>query len=155
MSLVARPDPGSAGSYQVVIDGSVHHISVQQSADGSYLIRRSDGSRYTAHVSRDSGDARVRWVTIDGTTQRFEEADLSGGDGDHSSGLEAPMPGTVFEVCVCPGQRVDEGETLLIVEAMKMEHAITAPAPGVIRSVDVEAGDRVSPGKPLVAFEDQ
>ena len=108
-----------------------------------------------AYVSRDSGDARARWVTIDGATQRFDEADLSGGDGGHSTGLEAPMPGTVFEVCVSPGQRVEEGATLLIVEAMKMEHAITAPAAGVIKSVDVEAGDRVSPGKPLVAFEDQ
>ena len=155
VSIVARPDPGVAGEFEVVIDGSIRRVSVQQTADGAYLIRRSDGSRYVAYVSRDPEDARARWVTIDGTTQRFDEADLGGGDGGHNSGLEAPMPGTVFEVCVSPGQRVEEGATLLIVEAMKMEHAIIAPAAGVIESVDVKAGDRVSPGKPLVAFEEQ
>ncbi len=65
----------------------------------------------------------------------------------------APMAGSISAVEVQVGQRVRRGETLLVVEAMKMEHLIAAPAAGVVRRVTVTSGDVVSQGDKLVYLE--
>lgn len=59
------------------------------------------------------------------------------------SSLRAPMPGTVLTVLVQPGQRVEKGQPLLKLEAMKMEHTIQAAADGVVETIYYAAGDRV------------
>jgi 3-methylcrotonyl-CoA carboxylase alpha subunit len=59
----------------------------------------------------------------------------------------------VIAVRVEPGQPVEADEELVVVEAMKMEHAIRAPAPGTVRAVLCAAGDQVERGQPLVDFE--
>jgi len=56
--------------------------------------------------------------------------------------LVAPMPGTIIKVLVSEGQQVTIGDTLMVVEAMKMEHAITAPEDGVVSQL-VGEGDQV------------
>ena len=67
-------------------------------------------------------------------------------------GLAAPMPGKVLEVSVGPGQRVEAGRVLVVLEAMKMEHRVTAPADGTVTAVLVAAGDQVATGTELLAF---
>ncbi len=67
--------------------------------------------------------------------------------------LESPLPGQVIAVHVEPGQHVAEGDEIVVVEAMKMEHAIKAPAAGTIRAVLCASGDQVERGKALVDFE--
>jgi len=63
------------------------------------------------------------------------------------------MPGKILAVRVTSGQSVKKGETLLILEAMKMEHEVTAPHDGVVRDVLVEAGQQVDAGAVLVALD--
>lgn len=67
--------------------------------------------------------------------------------------LPAPLPGTVTAVDVAVGDRVREGQTLLRMEAMKMEHRVTAPAAGIVRELPVGAGDRVPAGTPLAVLD--
>jgi 3-methylcrotonyl-CoA carboxylase alpha subunit len=69
------------------------------------------------------------------------------------SRIMAPMPGTVIRVAVVPGDAVEKGAVLAIVEAMKMEHAILAPRAGKVKEVFFDAGDMVSEGWELVALE--
>ena len=64
------------------------------------------------------------------------------------------MPGTILEVHAKAGQRVREGQTLLVMEAMKMEHRIQAPKAGEVLSVNFEEGDRVDMGATLVELGD-
>jgi len=66
--------------------------------------------------------------------------------------MTAPMPGRVIAVRVARGARVAKGATLLVMEAMKMEHAIVAPADGVVEEVLYGVGDQVAEGAALVAF---
>ena len=79
------------------------------------------------------------------------------GDHAHAAGdgtLLAPMPGTVLAVAVEEGQSVAEGETLGVMEAMKMELALKAPRAGVLAEVRVQAGDFVEADAVLATLED-
>ncbi len=71
-----------------------------------------------------------------------------------SGGPICPLPGTVIAVHVEPGQAVGEGDLLMVVEAMKMEHKITAHAAAIVADVRFAAGDRVDQGDLLVTFEE-
>jgi acyl-CoA carboxylase subunit alpha len=68
--------------------------------------------------------------------------------------LLAPMPGTVIRVAVAPGDKVADGQPLLWLEAMKMEHRINAPAEGVVAELNVAAGDQVEVGRVLAVIKE-
>ena len=63
------------------------------------------------------------------------------------------MPGTVLRVEVAAGDAVADGQRLVVLEAMKMELAVTAPGAGVVRAVHVRPGELVAAGRPLVDLE--
>ncbi|KAA5804891.1 acetyl/propionyl/methylcrotonyl-CoA carboxylase subunit alpha [Alkalicaulis satelles] len=66
----------------------------------------------------------------------------------------APMPGKVLSVAVKPGDAVKKGQTLVVLEAMKMEHALAAPRDGVVEAVNAETGAQVSDGAALVVLSE-
>jgi len=70
-----------------------------------------------------------------------------------AGGLVAPLPGVVLDVRIGPGDAVTAGQTLIVLEAMKMEHHIKAPADGVVARIRAGVGDQVENGEPLVEFE--
>jgi len=67
--------------------------------------------------------------------------------------IKAPMPGLILDINVKSGQEVAEDDTLLILEAMKMENVLTAPRDGVIKSISVSQGDAVDKNELLIEFE--
>ena len=69
-----------------------------------------------------------------------------------SETIESPMPGTVTDVLVSVGQSVKKGDTLLVLEAMKMENEIMAPHDAEVAAVLVAKGDSVQAGAPLVSL---
>ena len=70
------------------------------------------------------------------------------------SELHAPMPGLVLEINVDKGQEVKENESLLILEAMKMENVLSSPRDGIIKSIAVKKGQAVDKNALLLEFED-
>jgi 3-methylcrotonyl-CoA carboxylase alpha subunit len=93
---------------------------------------------------------------LQGTTailRRDDPLHLVEAGGAQSGGLTAPMPGKVVALLAQPGQKVDKGAPLLILEAMKMEHTITAPTAGTIKAFCYAAGEQVSDGAALVEFD--
>jgi propionyl-CoA carboxylase alpha chain len=67
----------------------------------------------------------------------------------------AHMPGTVVRVDVEAGQCVEAGDTVLVLEAMKMQHTVTAPTGGVVTEIDVRPGAQVAAGDVLAVVEEQ
>lgn len=75
------------------------------------------------------------------------------GPGGGTGAVISQMTGRVIRVNVAPGDQVKEGDTLLVLEAMKMENEIAAPVAGTVKVVSVAAGARVAEGDPLVVIE--
>jgi 3-methylcrotonyl-CoA carboxylase alpha subunit len=92
----------------------------------------------------------------DGITFRFERLDPLGAERPpqhHEQPLEAPMPGLVRLVPVREGESVERGQTLVVLEAMKMEIRIAAPQPGRVKRLCCEAGEQVDRGQVLVELD--
>ena len=82
------------------------------------------------------------------TAVKKVEAAVAAGAGEHS--IDAPMPGKIVKLVAAEGQAVKAGETLLILEAMKMQNEIAADADGVVKSFNVAAGQSVKAHESLV-----
>jgi len=67
--------------------------------------------------------------------------------------VKAPMPGLVLKLIANQGDTVAKGDSLLVLEAMKMENVIKSPGEGIIKSIRVNAGDKVEKNAVLIEFE--
>ena len=121
--------------------------------DGHTLSAEIGGERRTATVVRSGFDITV---LHDGRTWRIRRDDPSARAAERDAGdgrLAAPMPGTVVQLLIGPGDTVTGGQPLIVVEAMKMEHTIKAPADGKVTAVHYAVGDPVAEGADLLEFE--
>jgi biotin carboxyl carrier protein len=112
-----------------------------------------------------AGPPADRWVAVDGQIVRLAQNQPPAADGAATTAatprararashdLEAPMPATVMRVAVEPGDAVARGDTLIVLEAMKMELPIRAPRDGVVRALHCRQGDLVQPGVNLLDLE--
>ena len=82
----------------------------------------------------------------------FKDNQFIENEQDTDNNLTAPMPGTIVKVSAKAGDRVKDGDVLLIMEAMKMEHTIVAPFKGVVDEVFYQSGEQVSEGDQLVTM---
>ena len=122
-------------------------------AENGRLDLLVDGERLIAHISADHSK---RWVTVDGQTFVLTKASgvkRSGAGQDHASELVAPMPGVVRSVNIEQGESVKKGQTLIVLEAMKMEIRIQAPFDGAVKSLAVEVGETVEREQILIRLE--
>ena len=132
-------------SEHVRIDGQI----VEAAREGDGIVRGSGASIGRAWTAA-SDD--TRWVFFDGRVYEIDVSTAASprrGAGHHGS-LTAPMPATVRQILAAPGAAVARGETVIILEAMKMELPVRAPAKGVIASVHCREGELVQPGVPLI-----
>jgi biotin carboxyl carrier protein len=122
---------------------------------GGKLELLIDGKRLIAYVSSDNAK---RWVTINGQTcvlTKSASGRRSSYGHQHAAGeLTAPMPGQIRAVNVSEGESVTKGQTLLVIEAMKMEIRVQAPRDGMVKKLFVEQGQTVEREQILVEIEE-
>jgi biotin carboxyl carrier protein len=152
--LIDLTPGGSGNSYRATIGDTTYEVEVLHT-ENSRLDLRINGKRVTAYISSDNAK---RWVTVNGQT--FVLAKTSGArrsrhGGHHAAGeLTAPMPGQVRAVSVGEGETVTKGQTLLVLEAMKMEIRIQAPQDGTVRKLFVQPGQTVEREQVLIEIEE-
>ncbi len=138
-----RADVAQTGPtrYRVVIDGE--RIIAELMAIGPYLDRVSIGDR--AHRVLTVVDGADILVEVDDVAHRVRR--------DEGGLVRSPAPGLVVAVPVQPGEEVDAGATVAVIEAMKMETAVTTPVAGRVTEVLVGANVQVAAGAPLVRVD--
>ena len=140
--------------WQITINGETT-LARGKKLDGDQFAVELDDRRLIASVV--AVDDK-RHVFLQGATYiilRDDPLHLVEAGGAQGGGLTAPMPGKVVALLAQPGQKVEKGAPLLILEAMKMEHTITAPAAGTVKAFCYAAGEQVSDGAALVEFESE
>ena len=140
-----------SGRYRVKVDAAQLEVEAEALGDG-WLRIVADGVVTLAEVTAEGARRFIRLGNMDFVLDRETSARRRGAGGGQGA-LEAPMPGTVSRVMVEAGQEVKQGQPLLAVEAMKMEHLIRAPHAGRVTEVRAKAGEMVAPGRALVALE--
>jgi acetyl/propionyl-CoA carboxylase alpha subunit len=142
----------SGKSHQITMGEKTVNVEILGIQDGQ-LNLLIDGERATAYVSSDNNK---RWVTINGRTTLLTKssgAKRSGAKHDHSGEMTAPMPGQVRAVNVSEGDTVTKGQTLIVLEAMKMEMKIQAPSDGVVKKMFVKQGQTVEREQVLIEID--
>jgi biotin carboxyl carrier protein len=133
LHLEDRAIPVALEGGTLVFNGAPHAVTV--ALDGDLVHIHLDGEthtvRYTDPVKRHAGH----------------------GAGSADDVAQAPMPGTVIAVNVAPGQAIARGDTLLVIESMKLETAIKAWRDGTVAAVHAAVGQTFDRGAPLVALE--
>jgi biotin carboxyl carrier protein len=144
----------SGENYVAIMDGKTVSVQIVR-ADARYgrMDLLIDGEHVNAYVS---SDGAKRWVTINGHTQMLTKTSgvKRGVSHEHAGGLIAPMPGQVRSVAVSVGDAVKKGQTLLTMEAMKMEIRIQALKDGKVTALHVRQGETVEREQILIEMEE-
>lgn len=167
--------PGVPARFEVVLPSSTSagneaasrlvQVTAQQLEGGGLRLER-DATPFSVLTSRQvppPGSVLPPLRHVAWRANRFElqvqEPEVPGAkkrarhDGHDGSALTSSMPGQVLKVLVQEGQEVAKGQTLLIIEAMKMEHEVKSPMAGRVKKLGCVQGAMVSPGVPLVELE--
>ncbi|WP_166970345.1 acetyl/propionyl/methylcrotonyl-CoA carboxylase subunit alpha [Brevibacterium atlanticum] len=146
--------PAPATEFAPGVEVTARAESVIIDEDGVWHVA-IDGIQYTARVFSDAADRSI-WVSSDRGVHVFTRplADSSLTPGLDGAEVLAPMPGSVVEVKVDTGDRVEQGDPIVVVEAMKMEHVLTAPAAGIV-SVATVPGTQVGLDEVLATVVDE
>jgi biotin carboxyl carrier protein len=144
----------SGENYAAILEGKAVSVQVVHAdAKSGRMDLLIDGQPVSAYVS---SEGAKRWVTINGRTQMLTKTSGAkrGVRHEHAGGLIAPMPGQVRSLTVGVGDAVKKGQTLLTMEAMKMEIRIQALKDGRVKVLHVRQGQTVEREQILIEMED-
>lgn len=133
------------------VDGESVSVSLRQLDSHHYLLRQ-DSQQQALYVHA-AGDKVQAWYQGEFYELQKQARAGSAEETGHSGRIEAPLTGKVILVNVKAGETVSKGDSLVVLESMKMETALTAPADGIVKAVSCAPGDSVSNGQLLVDIE--
>ena len=122
------------------IGGEVHRVVVQRGSGRGKYSFWVDGYRFDIEA-------------LDERTRQIRDVAAASAPPSGPAPIVAPMPGLVVRVRVAVGDKVEAGQGVVVMEAMKMENELRATAPGVVRSIEIEPGTAVEKGTLLVSLE--
>ncbi len=145
------------GRYRVVAGEQVWDVDARLTAQGiSSLI--IDGVSHVADVEDHAGECVVDiggetyTIQVEEHTRHIIRTRGGAAGGGSAQTLKAPLPGKITHVAVQAGDAVTAGQSLLVIEAMKMENEMKAAAAGTVREVQVAAGQAVNAGDVLIVI---
>lgn len=145
----------NAGEYEVQVGEDQFTMAQIELGEGE-LSAVVDGQRHTAHYL---DQANTLWLSNTRGCYPFEnithQRDAGGADGEGESLVRSKINGAVVAVEIEVGQSVSKGQTLAVLEAMKMEHPYKAPRDGVVEAIRIEVGSQVKPKQVLIELAEE
>lgn len=133
--------PSGKNTVHLLYNNQSYHVElIEKNYNQKTYTLKVNGAIYTVQIAN----------ALD---QLIEHMGLSTASSKKINQIKAPMPGLILDISVKAGDTVKENDTLLILEAMKMENSITSPRDGVIKSVTVKKGAAVDKNQLLIEFE--
>lgn len=129
-------------SYHMIYNNKTYNISLNNSAN-------CDPKHFVVTVN----DKEIELDIKDSLDQMLDEMGFSNVKKQGNGEIKSPMPGLVLQIEVKVGQKVEKNDTLLTLEAMKMENLIKSQVEGVVKSIDVKEGDAVNKNQLLLIIE--
>jgi len=123
---------------------------LQREAEGIAAFRQHQQAAFDAERQRWIASGQANYESEEGSAIEQEDQPLK----DGQTAVDAPIAGNLWQVKVSPGQRVAQGELLMILESMKMEINIAAPEAGIVAEVRVQPGSPVRAGQCVLVMED-
>jgi acetyl/propionyl-CoA carboxylase alpha subunit len=143
-------EPQGEGRWKVRVDDAEFELTAEPLGNGSVRLTTAGG----AVVAEVTAAGNRRFVALDGMDFVLDrEAAARKRGGADTGSLEAPMPGLVTRVMVAEGEDVKQGQPLLALEAMKMEHVLRAPRDGRVKKLAAKAGEMAQGGVALIELE--
>lgn len=152
----------SVDNGQFEIDGEAFPTDIQKIGPGRFHIISNHKTFLVEVISNDNKSKNYK-IKVNGTVYPIQVADkmdallkkmgIDTSSEDRTIDINAPMPGLILEIAVKPGEKVNPGDKLLVLEAMKMENIIKSPGEAVIDQVKVNVGESVEFGQTLMNFE--
>jgi biotin carboxyl carrier protein len=143
---------------QITIDGVTYPIDLRAIDEATFSLL-IDNASHEALVEKSNGgidvQLRGRLYTARVEDERASRLSRSGGGLHAGSGevtIKSPMPGLIVAVAVSDGQAVKKGQTVVVLESMKMENELKAPRDGIIASIKIAPRQSVEQGQPLVVL---
>ena len=141
------------------VNGKSFSWDISKQAENIYHVIKDHRSYNVEVLERIDGNRRLKVngnIYVAQTIDKFDELLKSLGMEKSGAGkvneLKAPMPGLVLEVHVQPGDEIQKGDRMLVLEAMKMENVIKAPTDATVASIEVEKGKTVEKNEVMVRF---
>lgn len=146
------------GTLDVHVNGDVLACDVRDLGHGRLSLRMADGSMHDLVVETEATPGHhvvhVQGIRVPAVVStRVRRGTSASGTTNGPLRILAPMPGKVVRVPVCPGDLVEARQPVVVIEAMKMENALSAGRAGTVREVLVQEGMSVEAGRPLVILE--
>jgi len=130
----------NANSYHLLLDNKSYNLELISSDKNSKEVIVKVNNRTVKVIVKTALDELLKKMGINSNTSVTTD-------------IGAPMPGLILDIVVNEGDEVKKGDTLLILEAMKMENIIKSESDGKIKSITVSKGDSVDSGQKLIHFE--
>jgi len=149
---------GGDGHYRLTVGDDAWEVDARLTAQGIYSLLIG-GVSYVADVVDREGTCVVDVmgeayeVLVEEQTRWIIRTKGGAAGAAHGQTVRAPLPGKITHVAVRPGDHVQAGDTLVVIEAMKMENEFKAAAAGAIAEVRVSVGQAVNPGDVMVVLE--
>ena len=138
--------------YRYKINGNLYKVTVGDIEDNNVHVE-VNGTAYTVEMEKKTGPKIKPVLRTAATTPAAPPPAVSRpAVAGSKSGIKSPLPGVILEIKVKEGDAVKRGQTLLVLEAMKMQNNIDAETSGTITSINVNKGDAVMEGDTLVTI---
>jgi biotin carboxyl carrier protein len=152
VDLVERP-----GKLEVLVDGRPLDLDYHEVDELGQVVLLRDGRSYALSIEGDESRAAVTLAGHFHDVRLEDERERAAHAAERSTTqrggvVSSVMPGVVVDLLVKVGDRVEKGQPLLILSAMKMQNEVAAPAPGVVSSLHVAPGEPVGVGARLVTL---